>query len=135
MRLFLKKRKPAQIEFGILYGGMAFLVLLAAWFAPWLGYLPSCAFRGLTGIPCPTCGATRSILHLAHGGILAALVMNPLIAVSFTGAILYLVYSLVTLATGAPRVLVSLTEREKNTVRIAALGLVLINWAYLIINL
>jgi len=134
MRLFLEKRSPAQIEFGILYGGIAFLVLLAAWFAPSLANLPSCVFKGLTGIPCPTCGATRSIVHLAHGGVVAALAMNPLIAVSFIAAILYLLYSLITLAAGAPRVHIALTDTEKNAVRIGTIGLVLINWAYLIFN-
>ena len=135
MRLFLKKRSPAQIEFGILYGGIAFLVLLFAWFPPGFACLPSCVFKGLTGFPCPTCGATRSIMHLAHGGGVAALAMNPLIAISFIAAILYLLYSLITLAACAPRVHIALTDTEKNTVRIGAIGLVLINWTYLIFNL
>ena len=135
MRFFLKKRTPAQIEFGILYGGIACLVVGAAWFAPLLPYLPSCIFKGFTGIPCPTCGATRSLVHLAHGGILEALVMNPLVAVSFIVAILYLVYSLITLAADTPRVQVALTEPEKSAARIAAFGLVLVNWTYLIVNL
>jgi len=135
MRLFLKKRSPTQIEFGILYGGIAFLMLLAAWFEPWFAFLPSCAFKGLTGLPCPTCGATRSIMHLAHGGVSAAIAMNPLIAFSFMAAILYLLYSLVSIAADAPRLHVALTNSEKNAVRIGALGLVLINWTYLICNL
>jgi len=135
MRLFLKKRTPSQIEFGIFYGGIAFLVILAAWFMPHFAYLPSCAFKGLTGIPCPTCGATRSLVYLAHGGIFAALAMNPLVTLSFIAAVLYLLYSLVTLAAGAPRLHVALTDREKDAVRIAVLGLVLINWTYLICNL
>jgi len=135
MRLYLKKRTPAQIEFGILYGSIAFLVLMAAWFMPHFAYLPSCTFKGLTGIPCPTCGATRCLVHLSHGGVVAAIALNPLVAVSFIAAILHLLYSLVMLAADAPRVQVTLTEHEKNTVRGAVLGLVLINWTYLICNL
>jgi cation transport ATPase len=122
------------MEFGILYGGIALVLLLASWTMPALGLLPSCAFQGLTGIPCPTCGATRSIMHLAHGSIVAALAMNPLIAVSIVAAILYLLYSLITIAAGVPRVRIALTEPEKNVFRIGAVLIVLINWTYLILS-
>jgi hypothetical protein len=37
----------------------------------------SCAFRGLTGIPCPGCGLTRSFVSLAHGQWRAAWSYNP----------------------------------------------------------
>ena len=37
-----------------------------------------CLFKSLTGIPCPACGATRSILSLLHADILNALLINPL---------------------------------------------------------
>jgi hypothetical protein len=135
MRVFLKKRSPGQIEFGILYGGIALVPLLAAWTMPAVAFLPSCAFQGLFGIPCPTCGATRSIMHLANGRIVAALAMNPLIAVSIVAAILYLLYSLITIAAGVPRAYIALTDPEKNVLRIGAVLTVLINWTYLIVNL
>jgi hypothetical protein len=134
MRVFLKKKSPNQTEFGILYGGIALVPLLAAWTMPALVLLPSCAFQGLFGIPCPTCGATRSIMYLAHGNIIAALAMNPVIAVSIVSAILYLLYSLITIAAGVPRVQISLTDPEKNVLRIGAVLIVLINWTYLILN-
>ena len=132
MRLFLKKRSPNQIEFGILYGFIALIVLCAGWFLPNLAFLPSCAFRGLTGMPCPTCGATRSVVHLAHGNIVASIEMNPLVAVCFIAAILYLLYSLITLSAGIPRVCIALMDTEKNVLWAGTVVLVLINWAYLI---
>ena len=135
MRVLLKKRSPNQIEFGILYGGIALIPLLAAWIMPAVVLLPSCAFQGLFGIPCPTCGATRSIMYLAHGNIVAALAMHPLIAVSMVAAILYSLYSLITLANGVPRVHIALTDQEKDVLRIGAVLIVLINWTYLIFTL
>ena len=36
-----------------------------------------CAFRGLTGIPCPGCGGTRALLHLAKGDISGCIELNP----------------------------------------------------------
>lgn len=133
MRMFLKKRSPNQTEFGILYGSIAFVPILVAWIMPTVVLLPSCAFQGLTGIPCPTCGATRSIMHLAHGSIVAALAMNPLVAVSIVSAILYLLYSLITIAAGVPRIHIILTDPEKTVLRIAVVVILLINWTYLIV--
>ncbi|NWG00898.1 MAG: DUF2752 domain-containing protein [Thermoanaerobaculaceae bacterium] len=41
-------------------------------------HLPPCAFRALTGFPCPTCGSTHAALALLHGHPLEALRANPL---------------------------------------------------------
>ncbi len=37
-----------------------------------------CVFKHLTGIPCPSCGATRALLLAMKGEIWASLLMNPL---------------------------------------------------------
>lgn len=131
MRLFLKKRAKGQIEFGILYGGIALLALCAARFLPVMALLPSCSFKGLTGLPCPACGSTRSIVHLAHGELLSSLAMNPLASIGIIGAVLFLLYSVLTLAFDKPRFCMALTEREKNAVRAGVIVLVLANWSYL----
>lgn len=56
----------------------------AALTAPLLPYLASlagpCVLHTLTGIACPTCGATRAASALAHGHVAAALGFNPLAA-------------------------------------------------------
>jgi hypothetical protein len=132
MRVFLKKRSPNRIEFGILYGFIALIALCAGRFLPNLAFLPSCAFRGLTGMPCPTCGATRSVVHLAHGNIIASVAMNPLVAVFFFAAILYLLYSLITFAFSFPRLCITLIDTEKDALRAAAVVVIVVNWAYLI---
>lgn len=132
MRVFLKKKHPGQIEFGIIYGGIALLGLLAARFLPVLMFLPSCTFKGLTGVPCPTCGSTRCLVHLAHGDFTSSLAMNPLISVCLLVAVFYFPYSLIALMSGIPRLGIALTSREGNAVRVGAVLLVLINWVYLI---
>jgi hypothetical protein len=48
-----------------------FWVVVAPWLRP-------CVFRGVTGIPCPTCGTTRTVLALLDGDVLSALAANPL---------------------------------------------------------
>jgi len=41
-----------------------------------------CFIKTITGIPCPSCGTTRSIMCLAHGDVYGAVKMNPLGLVS-----------------------------------------------------
>jgi len=37
-----------------------------------------CLFKNFTGIPCPSCGITRSLLLLITGDIYGAIMVNPL---------------------------------------------------------
>jgi len=48
---------------GYLWLGVAFKT------APEKGVMGACLIKGVTGIPCPSCGATRSVLSLLHGDI------------------------------------------------------------------
>lgn len=38
-----------------------------------------CPLKRLTGVPCPTCGATRAVLALVHGRFVESLQINPLV--------------------------------------------------------
>ena len=42
-----------------------------------LGDIPLCAFKHLTGIPCPLCGGIRACAALAQGDVAAAWLLNP----------------------------------------------------------
>ena len=53
----------------------------------WIGYhlihaeslTPTlCLFKNMTGIPCPSCGVTRSVLLIMQGEFIQAVLMNPL---------------------------------------------------------
>ena len=41
-----------------------------------------CVFNHITGLYCPTCGATRAVIYLMHGDITDALKSNALITLS-----------------------------------------------------
>jgi hypothetical protein len=135
MRFVLNRRVEGRIEFGIIYGGIALLALFAGRFLPVLALAPSCMFKSLTGVPCPTCGATRSIVFLSQGDVVSAFTMNPLIVACVLSAVLYLPYSLFTLVFDRPRIDVALSEKEKDRIRAMALLLILLNWMYLVITL
>jgi hypothetical protein len=132
MRVIFKKRNRGQIEFGIIYGGIAVAALIIPWFLPVLSLAPSCAFKGLFRIPCPTCGSTRSLAHLSHGEFTSALAMNPVVTLVIVFTVLYFFYSLITLIFDFRRFGFILSEREKNTVRIAAVVLLLLQWGWLV---
>jgi hypothetical protein len=36
-----------------------------------------CLFKGITNIPCPSCGSTRAIESLLHGDVMHSLKINP----------------------------------------------------------
>jgi hypothetical protein len=64
-------RRPAIAPFAIL---AAFAILWA--FTP--PDLPVCAFRWLTGRPCPLCGLTHAVFALAKGRVGEAIRLHPL---------------------------------------------------------
>jgi hypothetical protein len=134
MRLYLKKKTPDQIEFGIIYGGIAIVALCVGRLLPVLSIVPDCVFKGLTGVPCPTCGSTRSMVHLAHGDVMSAVAMNPLTALSMITALAYFIASIIMLVYDLPRVRYILSNREKNVMRMAAVMMLVMQWVYLIIQ-
>lgn len=135
MHIVLKKRAPGQIEFGIIYGGIVLLALLAGRFLPVLALTPSCVFKGLVGVPCPMCASTRSIVYLSRGDVVSAFFMNPLVPAAALAALAYLFYSLFTLFFDVPRLVVDLSGKEKDRIRALAALLILSNWLYLVLTL
>ena len=58
-----------------------------------------CPLRALTGIPCPTCGMTRSFTAIAHGNLVQAAqqhLFGPFVFLLLAGVIVHLVWELQT---------------------------------------
>lgn len=47
--------------------------------------LQICVLKNTVGVACPSCGTTRSILHLLHGDISSAVLLNPFGIFAFIG--------------------------------------------------
>jgi Fe-S cluster biogenesis protein NfuA len=76
--LTLAERQLTFIWSGLI---LAMIALRPLWIvlAP---YLRPCGLREVTGIPCPTCGTTRSGLALLEGRLADALLYNPLFTIA-----------------------------------------------------
>ena len=113
--------------------GAAFVLAGAAVAVLHLDRLPIvlCAFKGLTGLPCPTCGSTRALGRLALFDLAGAVRMNPLATLVFA---LVAAWALVDLALLPWRRALSLEVDRQLAwrLRIAALVLFLANWVYLL---
>ena len=113
------------ISLASMVGGGVWLALGLPW--------PRCPFLAVTGLPCMTCGATRSTIALLHGDFLAALRWNPLAFVALCGVVAFDLYALIVVVGGNARLrIVGWTSTEKNITRIAVVGLIALNWIYLL---
>jgi hypothetical protein len=122
---------PTDHEFLWLCVSLASLAVAAAWFAmglPW----PRCVFHELTGLPCVTCGATRSAIQFFRGHFLAAWRWNPLIFMFLLGLTVFDIYAFFTLVTRTPRLRIAFRQVEKKYARQIVLTAFALNWIYLL---
>ncbi|MGC1480392.1 MAG: DUF2752 domain-containing protein [Chthoniobacterales bacterium] len=116
---------------------LGLVVLLGAMVggALWLGLglgTPACTLRTFTGIPCLTCGGTRSARALLGGDVGLAFAMNPGVAVALIAAGVFVVYAAAVLAFRLPRLRVRDVGKNSRIVLLVLLALLLGgNWAYL----
>lgn len=132
MHISVKNRLCGELEFRLIYGAIVLLALVAGRFLPMEQVFPACVFKGLVGIPCPTCGSTHAVVYLSHGNVAGAVAANPLLSAGAMIALLSFFYSLIARVFMVPRLTFSLSDREKDGVRAGAVILALANWIYLI---
>jgi hypothetical protein len=112
------------------FAAIAAASFLVARFVPVLGFPYTCPLKGLTGVPCATCGMTHAFVHLAHGDVSLALRASPLGAVLAGGAWLFALADGVRVAAGGPLPVPSV--RALRTATAAGILALLANWAWLV---
>lgn len=98
-----------------------------------------CLFKNITGIPCPSCGITRSLLMLIAGDLPGALLMNPLGLFAAVTLLTFPLWILTDLFTGKNTLALSLlwTEKRiktKKAIYIPLVALALLNWGWNILK-
>ena len=134
MTLTWRPLRPLEVDHEALWlvvGGASLCLLGVALVTPGI-QLPRCAFKTLTGLPCPTCGITRTVIALSRGDVDRALFLNPLAAIACGVALLYLVYAAAVLALRLPRFRPTVTAAGARRLRIAAVSVLAVNWIWLI---
>lgn len=116
-------------QVALLWGAVAALLIAASpWAARAGDVLWKCAFKSLTGIPCPTCGTARAAISLARLEVLDALFRYPLPTLAWA----FLVVG--GIAAGAMALLgrtpPAIPRRLPAWARAAAIAAILANWAY-----
>lgn len=96
---------------------------------------PECGFKSTFGIPCVSCGGTRSAKALSRGRVIEALSFNPAVVIGSFVSFLWLLSGLRRFCSGA--VPLPILEQNKKIRQIALVTLILLalNWVYLILFL
>lgn len=122
----------ANRQIGLLWGLVALALVALSPLAPALAEAaPGCPLKSVTGLPCPTCGTTRTALALAELDLGTALRVNPLATGVWLSMIAGGVVALALSLTG--RSLPTLPNRLPLSVRLGVVTIVAVNWAYLLI--
>jgi hypothetical protein len=134
MTLTWRPLRPLEIDheaLWLLVGSASLCLLGVALVTPGI-QLPRCAFKTITGLPCPTCGVTRTVIALSRGDVDRALFLNPLAAIAGGLALVYLLYAAAVLALRLPRFRPTVSALDARRVRIAAVAVLAVNWIWLI---
>lgn len=132
-RLELQPATRTQRQLAMLWFAAAIsaLVLRPVWIAI-APYLRPCTFRHLTGIPCPTCGTTRTALALLDFDFASALAFNPLATIVGVVFIIGGGLAMLWVLFSAPAL--KWPFRWSRGWTAGVVGVILINWAYLILT-
>lgn len=116
----------------LVLGGTAFLG--SAWLLAG-GPLPPCWFHRLTGIPCLTCGGTRSVREILSGDLAAALGWNPLVFFGMGALAVFMLYAAAVVALRLPRVRPRpLNDGTRRILWVAFVVIAAANWIYLVLR-
>jgi hypothetical protein len=135
MKVFLQKSgsQTPGVDHELIWGAIGLMVLAAIRIVPpSLTNVYECPFHFMTGIPCLTCGMTRSFRHMVYGRLSEAFSLNPLGAFFCFFTILYVVYAFTVISLRLPRPRLQIdSSGGRLALRLALPVVLLMNWVYL----
>lgn len=111
--------RPGEVDHEVLWASVGTLALAVSWL--WLSMLGPppvlCPFRTITGLPCPTCGATRAFAALFSGDLPGSLGYNPAVVPALAAGAVAWVYAWVVVCLRLPRIRLSAGPRAARVLR------------------
>jgi hypothetical protein len=98
-----------------------------------IGHIPlpdTCSFKNLTGLPCPGCGLTRSIVSGIHGDFKASFMYHRLGLLTIAYICLQFLYRLIMIAVPSLREHLFYSGKMLNRGMIVLTVLFVFNWGY-----
>ena len=133
MRLKIRHTTFSDLKLGFIYLLIGIVGFLFTRFNQNLfDIIPPCMFHEITGIPCPTCGATHCGYYLSRAQFIPAFVSNPFIFFLFIGLVLWGGNTLAGLVLNK-NIKFILTVKESRIIRILLILSLPLNWIYLIL--
>ena len=96
----------------------------------WGVHVEMCMFKRITGLPCPTCGATRGVLAILGGRPLEGFLFNPLLFAVLAAMAAYMLFRL---ATGKA-IRLEASKRERLVLAGLFIAMLVLNWACLVVR-
>lgn len=127
-------RKPSPSPALVLVGFL-FLAGVAQAVVHGLILLPRCLLLQFTGVPCPTCGCTRSLAAWTQLDLASAFLFNPLFFAVCVGSLAWSTLRLVELRTSRAWISRTPLRMGKNTAWAIGAAAVVLNWLYLCLTL
>lgn len=126
------RARPGAVPIGAILAACAVVAIAMVAVLP-LRHLPFslCVFKAVTGVPCLTCGTTRTLALLARLDLAGALAMNPLVA---AGVLALAPWAAADLALMPRRraLALELSPAAARAARIAVVAAVVLNWVWLV---
>lgn len=126
----------AEIEIVVVAVGLGLaLALLALPLESIASLAGPCTFKLVTDVPCPTCGASRSIIALSDGRLVTALRLNPLLIGAVLAVFAYVPVAFVLWTRGLRRPRLRLVHPGARWGAVAvALAAVAVNWVFIVVD-
>jgi len=118
------------IPFGVIYSGVLLAAAVLFYCVVSLYDIPhfGCPFKIITGIPCPTCGATRMSYAFLNFHVFKAIYYNPMLSFILLGIPLWGLHDILVVFDKITPITI-----PRSWFRWGGLIIFLLNWAYLII--
>lgn len=142
MKIYLTRPESLpRFNLGLIFPGIALILIAVVRLLKWVSLeffqteritFLFCHFRNIFGIPCLTCGMTRSLFHFSHFRIFESFQMNPLIFLSVLLLLGWGIYSLAVRFLDFPQIKIEFKSVERKLLIVFIIAAILLNWYYLI---